>query len=134
MILNQQALDLLSTSVAEEVFRETGIRCGHIGRLDDVGQRAIFAFKLLANYSHQVVSYDELSRAHSWQGIYDAMVRRALEETAPWALARKLAMQKAGETPPEIPIVIDQQGRRHHRMFAETGYIFGKDKGSDANN
>lgn len=133
-MINQQGLDLLSQSVAQEVFRETGIRCGHIARMDKIGQRAIFAFKLLANYSHQCVAYDELSRAHSWQGIYDALVRRVLEDTAPWALARKLALQAQGETPPEIPIVIDQQGRRHHRLVAETGYIFGKENGSDANN
>lgn len=133
-MINKDGLDVLSQSVAQEVYRETGIRCGHIARMDTIGQRAIFAFKLLANYSHQAVSYDDLSRAHSWQGIYEGMVRQTLADTAPWALAKKLAMQIAGETPPEIPIVIDQKGRRHHRLVAETGYIFGKENGSGTDN
>lgn len=126
-MINQAGLDMLAESVARQIHLDTGMQCGHIARIDEVGQRALFAFKLLANMSHQEVPLAKLEAAHSWQGIFERLVSQALEDTAPWALARKVALQKAGEFQPEIAPAIDQQGRRHFRMFAEGGkYISSK--------
>lgn len=125
-MINQEGLDMLSESVAKQIHLDTGMQCGHMVRIDEIGQRALFAFKVLANMSHQEVSLEKLKAAHSWQGIFEVLVRQALEDTAPWALARKVALRKAGEFQPEIAPVIDQQGRRHHRMFAEGGKYISK--------
>jgi len=131
-VINQEGIDMLAQSVAKQVHADTGMQCGYIARIEEVGQRALFAFKVLAAFSHQEVSLVDLSKPHSWQRIYEAMIRQALEDTAPWALARKLALQKAGTWAPEIAPSIDQQGNRHFRMFCETGkYILPKGNESE---
>lgn len=121
-MLPQAALDTLAQGVARQIHLDTGILVGYVAKPDPHGPRVQFTFRVGAElYSHQVVSLDDLKRAHSWQGLFETMVKKALEDTAPWALAKKLAQQQSGEA--EVPVVVDAQGRRHHTLKAETGFL-----------
>lgn len=123
-MIPQDQLDALAKSVAEEVHRRTGKLVGHIAVKDKKGPRIVFTFKVDQIFAHGQASTDDLKKAMSWQGIYEGLVEHVLKQTAPWALAKKAEILKAGgEVEPEVPPIIDQQGRRHHRLMAETGFI-----------
>lgn len=135
-MIDQAGVDMLAQGVARQVHLDTGINCGWGGKIDRIGKRIIFVYRLLASNSVQEVLIADLERAHSWQSIFEAMVKKALEDNAPWALAKKLAIKAEnerlwGSSPPDIAPSIDEQGRRHHRMFCETGVFNFKDKASD---
>lgn len=131
-MITQAAVDMLAQSVAQQVRIETGIDCGYGAKIDTIGRRVIFVFRVLAVSSVQEVTIADLTRAHSWQAIYEALLAKAIEETSPEVHAKRMAARAAmdrawGSHPPEIAPAIDATGRRHHRLFAEGGrYIFPK--------
>lgn len=107
------SIDELAKSVADEAHRRTGLLVGYDAKMDDIGQRVLFTFKPGSKYIYDSASYDELRRPPGWQPIYDRLVSAVCEGN--------VRRENRGE--PEIPIVIDQRGKRHFRMVAETGYI-----------
>lgn len=131
-MITQAAIDMLAQSVAHQVHIESGSLCGYGAKIDKVGRRVIFVFRVLAVSATQEVPIADLEHAHSWQEIYEALVAKAIEQTSPAAHARRQAQIASidrtwGSHPPEIAPAIDMQGRRHHRLLAEGGqYIFPK--------
>lgn len=107
------SIDDMAKSVADEVHRRTSLLVGYSAKMDDVGQRVLFTFKLGAKYIYDTASYEELKRPPGWQPIFDRLVDVACKGN--------VSRESRGE--PEIPIVIDQRGKRHLRLVAETGYI-----------
>jgi hypothetical protein len=125
MSVDLVGLELLAQSVAEQLFRDTGHKTGYMVRKDEVGKRALFTFRIGEPYVYSDVSLEALEKAHSWQGIFETLVEQCLRETAPWVLARKRALAKQKDSLPEIVPALDPAGRRHFRLFAETGIYLG---------
>lgn len=107
------SIDELAKSVADEAHRRTGLLIGYDATMDDVGQRVLFTFVRDGKYVYENASYEELKRPPGWQPIFDRLVGVVCEGN--------VRRENRGE--PEIPIVIDQRGKRHFRMVAETGYL-----------
>ena len=123
-MIPQNVLDEFSNSVAAEVAAETGMLVGHIAKYDPVGKRYIFTFKVgLDKYSYPAVKASDMHAANSFQGIFDALVKQVLTDTSPETLLKKKQMLGAGIPIVDVAPVIDQQGKRHFRMKAETGLI-----------
>lgn len=123
-MIPQNILDELSKSVAAEVASETGMLVGHIAKYDIVGKRYIFTFKVgLDKYSYPAVSADTLHSANSFQKVFEALVRQVLEDTSPETLLKKKQMLSAGIPIIDVAPVVDQKGKRHFRMKAETGLL-----------
>lgn len=111
------SLDELAKSVADEVHKKTGLIVGYDAKFDKVGQRILFTFKPGTKYVYDTVSYEEMRRPPGWQPIYERLVQLVCEG----------GVRRGNHGEPEIPIVVDQSGKRHFRMVAETGYIgFGR--------
>lgn len=123
-MIPQYELDEFSNTVAAEVASQTGMMVGHIAQYDLVGKRYIFTFKVgLDKYSYPAIKASDMHAANSLQGIFEALVKQVLTDTSPETLLKKKQMLSAGIPIVDVAPVIDQKGKRHFRMKAETGLI-----------
>lgn len=124
-----EACEQLARSVADEVHTETRKPCGYYAKVEERSGRVNFTFKVGVTdeeirYSTPSLTMFELkSNVTSWQPIFEQLVRSVLKDVSPLGYAQRLARMNEGE--PEVPVFIDQQGKRHYTMKAETGYLEG---------
>lgn len=123
-----EAVEMLAKSVADEVHTEAGAPCGYYAKVCENKRQVEFTFRVGLcdpfKYSFPVEGIDDLkSSTISWQPIFEKIVRFVLKETSPLGYAQRIARQKDTSTPPEIPVYVDQQGRRHLTLKAETGIL-----------
>lgn len=122
-------------AAADEVSVRTGMQCGYDASYGFGGQQVIFTTKVGAVMTNTVAQIADLKACGGHSVVIDNLVHNALEQAAPWAVAkklddRKLALALGGSQQPEVKPFIDPQGRRHHRLICETGVIGAK--GADA--
>ena len=115
-MIHQDILDTFAKSVADTMHQRSGKRIGYYAKPDARSNRVTFTFKAGEMSAHCTLQADDLSKANSWQGLADGMVAHALSHIDP-----KISF--APTIGPEIPVFIDQAGRRHHTLKAETGLL-----------
>lgn len=125
-IFPQEALNAFAQGIADEVWRATGQKeqVGFAAREKPNLLRVEFSFAIGQKYSFPIFSIEQMKSAVDWGELSEEAVRKVLRDIAPAALARRIyenSIRK--EFQPEVPIFIDQAGRRHHTLKAETGFL-----------
>ena len=112
--MKQEILDTFAQGIADTIYKRIGRKVGYAAKWDDKADRVVFTFKANELSAHCTIPMGDLSRAHSWQGLADMMTAKALDHLDPQTVF-------APTIEPEVPVFIDQQGKRHFTMKADTG-------------
>lgn len=125
----QAHCDKFAQGVAHEVWKETGVLVGWHAKINTPFRRVEFSFRYGADkWSFPVETFEVIFNSIALQPVFDAMIMRVLKDTCPWGWAQRQNRIKNAHNEPEIPIFVDQQGRRHHTLKAET-FIMGAKAG-----
>lgn len=114
--MKQDILDGFAQGIASTIHKRIGKQVGYLAKVDGRANRVIFTFKADELSAHCTVPFDDLNKAHSWQGLGDMMVAKALVHLDPVTVF-------APTNEPEVPVFVDQRGARHFTLKADTGRL-----------
>lgn len=115
-MIQQDILDQFAAGIAQTIHQRTQKKVGYAAKYDKRSNRVTFTFKANELSAHCTVEMVELSKAHSWQALGDSMVAKALSHLDPITVF-------APTHEPEVPVFIDQAGKRHFTLKADTGRL-----------
>lgn len=122
----------LAKKVAECVFKRTGIKTGYAAKPTGVMGNILFTFRVGEDeddpMTNVLVSEIEARQVAHEGAMIESLAYQVISATkVPEKIAERAARRALGE--PDIPVIIDQQQRRHFRLLAEGGIMGVRNRG-----